>query len=161
WKEPSTDAERRDVVKTVLAKLAEDHSTNATVVQDAEATLKEATDFVRKHDLVRVPDEPCRVIEMPEYRRGVTIAYCDAAGPLEPNPQTFYAISPTPKDWPKTRVDSYYGEYNRSMLHNLTVHEAMPGHFLQLMHNNRFSSKLRAVFSHGAFVEGWAVYGEW
>ncbi|NUP06599.1 MAG: DUF885 domain-containing protein [Polyangiaceae bacterium] len=161
WKEPATDADRKAVVKTILTKLAEDRSTDATVVKDIETTLASATDFVRQHDLVRLPEEPCSIIEMPEYRRGVAVAYCDASGPLEPKPETFYAISPTPKGWPKKRVESYYREYNRSMLHDLTVHEAMPGHFLQLMHNNRFPSKLRAVFSHGAFVEGWAVYGEW
>ncbi len=161
WVEPKTDADRRAVVKRVLDKLAEDRSDDATVVKDAEKTLTEATKFVREKDLVRLPDEPCKIIEMPEYRRGVAIAYCDAAGALEAQPQTFYAISPTPKGWTKKRVESYYREYNHSMLYDLTVHEAMPGHFLQLMHNNKFESKLRAVFSHGAFVEGWAVYTEW
>ncbi|MBK8937000.1 MAG: DUF885 domain-containing protein [Polyangiaceae bacterium] len=159
--EPKSDEERRVLVQTVLAKLADDRSTDATIVKDATATLEAATAFVKERDLVRVPDEPCQIIEMPEYRRGVAIAYCDAAGPLEPKPETFYAISPTPQGWSPKRVESYYREYNRGMLHDLTVHEAMPGHFLQLMHNNRFPSKLRAVFSHGAFVEGWAVYAEW
>ena len=116
---------------------------------------------MKKHDLVRVPEEPCGVIEMPEYRRGVAVAYCDASGPLEQKPETVFAISPTPADWPKKRAESFYREYNRSMLADLTVHEAMPGHFLQLMHNNRFPSKLRAVLSSGPFVEGWAVYSEW
>lgn len=161
WREPKTDAEARAVIRTILAKLAEDRSTNATIVRDAEQTLTQATEFVKKHDLVRVPDEPCTIIEMPEYRRGVAIAYCDSSGPLEEKPQTFYAISPTPKDWTKQRAESFYREYNKSMLNDLTVHEAMPGHFLQAMHNNRFPSKLRAVFWHGAFVEGWAVYTEW
>jgi len=98
---------------------------------------------------------------MPEYRRGISVAYCDASGPLEKKQETFYAISPTPKAWSKKRALSFYREYNRSMLADLTVHEAMPGHFLQLMHNNAFRSPLRAVFSSGPFVEGWAVYSEW
>lgn len=161
WKEPKDDAEKKAAIKAVLGKLAEERSTNATIVKDAEATLAAATAFVKEKNLVRLPEEECRIIEMPEYRRGVAIAYCDSSGPLEEKPQTFYAISPTPKDWPKKRVDSFYREYNKSMLFDLTVHEAMPGHFLQAMHNNRFPSKLRAVFSHGAFVEGWAVYTEW
>src|SRR6185503_13588423 len=105
--------------------------------------------------------EPVGVIEMPEYKRGVAVAYCDSSGPLETSPQTFYAISPTPSDWPKQRVESFYREYNQAMLAELSIHEAMPGHYLQLMHNNRFPSKLRAVFASGPFVEGWAVYGEW
>ncbi|MFO0659764.1 MAG: DUF885 domain-containing protein [Polyangiaceae bacterium] len=160
---PALDSEsaRKSFVKKVLAKLAEESSTNATIVGDAEKWLADATKFVRERDLVEVPPEPCKVIEMPEYRRGVAIAYCDASGPLEQKQQTFYAISPTPSDWSAERSASFYREYNRSMLADLTVHEAMPGHFLQLMHNNRFKSKLRAVFSSGSFVEGWAVYSEW
>jgi len=153
--------ERKALVRKVLDKLAEDHPDNATILKEATTWLEQATKFVRDHDLVRVPDEPCRVIEMPEYRRGVSIAYCDASGPLEQKQETFYAIAPTPRDWSKKRAESFYREYNRGMLADLTVHEAMPGHFLQLMHNNRFPSKVRAVFASGAFVEGWAVYAEW
>ena len=153
--------ERKAVVRAVLDKLAEDRPDNATIRAEATEWLDRATKFTREKKLVTVPDEPCRVIEMPEYRRGVAVAYCDASGPLEAKQQTFYAIAPTPKDWPKKRVESFYREYSRSMLADLTIHEAMPGHFLQLMHNNRFPSKLRSVFASGAFVEGWAVYSEW
>lgn len=165
FKEPlpasGTPAEQKALIKKVLDKLADDHPDNATIVSESKRLLDEATRFVREHDLVRVPSEPCGVIEMPEYRRGVAVAYCDASGPLEKKQETFFAISPTPKDWPAKRVSSFYREYNRAMLADLTIHEAMPGHFLQLMHNNTFSSKIRAVFSSGPFVEGWAVYTEW
>lgn len=157
----ATPKDKKAFVKSVLDELAKDHPSNTTIVKEAEEGLKLATAFVQKNDLVRVPEEPCRVIEMPEYRRGVAVAYCDSSGPLEQKQETFYAISPTPKDWDKKRVESYYREYNRSMLHDLTIHEAMPGHFLQLMHNNQFKSTIRAVFQSGPFVEGWAVYTEW
>lgn len=153
--------EKKALIRAVLDKLAEDRPTNETILKDAKQLLADTTAFVKKNDLVRVPDEPCDVIEMPEYRRGVAIAYCDASGPLEPKPETFYAISPTPADWPKSRAESFYREYNKSMLAELTIHEAMPGHYLQLMHNNRFPSPIRAVLSSGPFVEGWAVYSEW
>jgi uncharacterized protein (DUF885 family) len=157
----ATPAEQKAFVKTVLDFLAQDRPNNATIVADAKQLLDKATGFVREHDLVRVPAEPVAVIEMPEYRRGVAVAYCDSSGPLEATPETFFAISPTPADWSRERAESFYREYNHAMLADLVVHEAMPGHYLQLMHNNRFSSKLRAVFSSGAFVEGWAVYSEW
>ncbi len=156
----STPAEKRALVRKVLARLADERSTNATIVADATRTLDEVTRFVREQDIVRVPDEPCTIIEMPEYRRGVAIAYCDSSGPLEKKQETFYAIAPTPRDWSAQRADSFYREYNQSMLADLTIHEAMPGHYLQAMHANRFKSDIRAVFSNGAFVEGWAVYGE-
>ena len=156
-----TPEQKRALIKKVLAAAAEDRPTNETILAEAKKLLADATDFVKKADLVRMPDEPCDVIEMPEYRRGLSIAYCDASGPLEKKGETFYAISPTPKDWSAARATSFYREYNRGMLAELTVHEAMPGHFLQLMHANRFSSDVRAVFSSGPFVEGWAVYAEW
>jgi uncharacterized protein (DUF885 family) len=156
-----TPAAKHALVKRVLDAVAKDRPTNATIVAEANKLLEETTTFVREHDLVRVPDEKCAVIEMPEYRRGVAVAYCESSGPFEAKPETYYAISPTPSDWSKARVDSFYKEYNRAMLVELTIHEAMPGHYLQAMHNNRFPSKLRALYGSGAFAEGWAVYGEW
>lgn len=156
-----TLAAKKALVKKVLDKVAADRPTNVTILAEAKKMLEEMTAFVRQHDLVRVPEEKCDVIEMPEYRRGVAVAYCESSGPFEAKPETYYAIAPTPKDWSKARVDSFYKEYNRAMLVDLTIHEAMPGHYLQAMHNNRFPSKLRALHSSGPFVEGWAVYAEW
>jgi uncharacterized protein (DUF885 family) len=149
------------LVHRVLDELAKDRSTNATIVADAKKLLDDATAFVRANNLVEVPAEPIRVIEMPEYRRGVAIAYCDSSGPFEKNAMTFFAISPTPADWPKPRAESFYREYNKAMLTDLTVHEAMPGHYLQLMLANRFKSDIRAAFGSGVFIEGWATYAEW
>jgi uncharacterized protein (DUF885 family) len=156
-----TPEQKKAFVKQVLDHVAKDRPTNKTILADAKTWLDKATAFVREQNIVRVPDEPVSVIEMPEYRRGFAVAYCDPSGPLEADPQTFYAIAPTPSDWPKPRVDSFYREYNASMLAELSIHEAMPGHYLQLMHNNRFKSKIRAMFGSGPFIEGWAVYGEW
>jgi uncharacterized protein (DUF885 family) len=156
-----TAEQQKAFVKRVLDHVAADRPTNQTILADARRWLDKATAFVRDQNLVRVPDEPVAVIEMPEYKRGIAVAYCDSSGALEATPQTFFAISPTPSDWPRPRAESFYREYNQAMLAELTIHEAMPGHYLQLMHNNQFASKLRAVFASGPFVEGWAVYAEW
>src|ERR1700730_7908276 len=94
-------ADKHKVTAMVLDKLAEQHPNDATVVDFAKKIVTEATDFVKQHDLVTVPSVPLDVIAMPEFKRGVAIAYCDASGPLEKNGKTFFAISPTPKDWPK------------------------------------------------------------
>jgi uncharacterized protein (DUF885 family) len=155
-------ADEKTVIKAVLDKLAETRPSNATIVDLAKEYLQKTTDFVRSSNLVTVPDEPVKVIVMPEYQRGVAVAYCDAPGPLEKNGATFYSISPTPADWTKDRVESFFREYNNFMLQNLTIHEAMPGHYLQLAHANRFKAPtmVRAIFSSGTFVEGWATYAE-
>jgi uncharacterized protein (DUF885 family) len=150
-------------VREALDLLAADRPDDTTIVGKAVAALAATTDFVRTQDLVTLVGDPCEIVEMPEFARGVAVAYCDAPGPLEPaTVPTFFAISPTPSDWSPERVESFYREYNDHMLHGLTVHEAMPGHHVQLSHARRFrgSSRVRAVCRSGSFVEGWAVYAE-
>ena len=157
-----TLADKHKVTGAVLGKLAEQHPNDATVINYAKKVTAEATDFVKQHDLVTVPDVPLDVVAMPEFKRGVAIAYCDAPGPLEKNGKTFFAVAPTPQDWSKERKESFYREYNNYMIRDLTVHEAMPGHFLQLAHANEFRAPtlVRAIFQSGPFIEGWAVYCE-
>src|SRR6266513_2358215 len=127
-------ADKHKVTAAVLDKLAEQHPDDATVVGYAQKIVAEATDFVKQHNLVTVPGVPLDVIAMPEFKRGVAIAYCDSPGPLEKNGKTFFAVAPTPKDWTKERKESFFREYNNYMIRDLTVHEAMPGHYLQLAH---------------------------
>jgi uncharacterized protein (DUF885 family) len=147
----------------VLARLGAAAPDEATILTFCADALAVQTAFVRDHDLVTLYDDPVEVIDMPEINRGIAVAYCDPPGPLEPVPgATLIAVSPTPKDWPAERVASFYREYNRHMVHNLMVHEAMPGHYLQLQHSRRFAgaTPLRAALWSGPFVEGWAVYAE-
>ncbi|MEK9135867.1 MAG: DUF885 domain-containing protein, partial [Bacteroidota bacterium] len=154
--------DKQGVIKAVLNKLADTHPTNATIVDLAKQYLQSTTDFVRSNNLMTVPDEPVKIIVMPEFQRGVAVAYCDAPGPLEKNGETFYSISPTPADWTRERVESFFREYNNYMLEDLTIHEAMPGHYLQLAHANKFKAPtmVRAIFGSGTFIEGWATYAE-
>jgi uncharacterized protein (DUF885 family) len=148
----------------VLDRLAADAPDNRIILALGRQALAQQTEFVAEHQLVTLFDDPVEVIEMPEIDRGVAVAYCDPPGPLEPAPMpTFVAVSPTPADWTRERVASFYREYNRHMVHNLMVHEAMPGHYLQLQHARRFTGSgtdIRAALRSGSFVEGWAVYAE-
>jgi uncharacterized protein (DUF885 family) len=97
---------------------------------------------------------------MPKFQQGNAVAYCDSPGPLDKGQDTFYAISPIPDEWTDAQATSFLREYNSYMIHDLSIHEAMPGHWLQIDHSNQDKSVLRAVLSSGPFVEGWAVYGE-
>ncbi len=155
-------ADRKKVVRMVLDKMADDHPTAENIIENARAKLKECEEFVRTHELVSLPDKPIEIIVMPEFERGFAVAYCSSPGPLEAKGQTFYAISPPPADWDENRVESYFREYNNYMLWDLTVHEAMPGHYLQAAHNNEFKAPtlVRAIYGSGTFAEGWATYCE-
>jgi uncharacterized protein (DUF885 family) len=156
-----------ETVRQALRQLSAQHPDDGSIVDLAKQAMAETTDFVREHELATLVDDPCVIQEMPEFARGVAVAYCDPPGPLETaDVPTFYCIAPTPADWPRERVESFYREYNDHMIRNLTVHEAMPGHFLQLAHARKFrrpageGTRVRALGFSGPFVEGWAVYAE-
>ena len=158
----ATLADKHKVTAAVLDKLAEQHPNDATVVDFAKKVVTEATAFVKQHDLVTVPNAPLDVIAMPEFKRGVAIAYCDAPGPLEKNGKTFFAVAPTPKGLVKRTKGIVLSRIQQLQIRDLTVHEAMPGHYLQLAHANEFRAPtlVRAIFRSGTFIEGWAVYTE-
>jgi uncharacterized protein (DUF885 family) len=155
-------ADKKKLTAVVLNKLSEQHPDDNTIVGYAQKVVSEATEFVKTKNLVAVPETPLEVIVMPEFKRGQAIAYCDAPGALEKNGKTFFAVAPTPKDWNQQRKESFFREYNNYMVRDLTVHEAMPGHYLQLSHANEFHAPtlVRAIFQSGTFIEGWAVYCE-
>ena len=160
---------RPDQVREVLDRLAADAPVDdATILPLCREALDLVTGRVRRLDLVTVPDDPVQIVLMPPSRRGVAVAYCDPPGPLEPAgpdgrpPPTLLAVAPTPPGWPPARVASFYREYNGHMVRDLSVHEGVPGHVLQLAHGGRFRgpTRVRTAFRSGTFVEGWAVYAE-
>lgn len=158
--ETPTADEQQKAIEAALELAYAERPARDQVVPDAEAALAQATEFVRKHDLVTLPDAPVEIIEMPEFQRGVAVAYCDSPGPLDKHLKTFYAVSPIPEDWDQTQVDSFLREYNSRMIHLLSIHEGTPGHYLEGWHSAKFPSTLRAVLRSGMFAEGWAVYTE-
>ncbi len=128
--------------------------------QRARETLAEATAFVAAKGFIRMPDGPVKIITMPKFQQGFAVAYNDPPGPFEKGGQNFYAVSPIPKEWSDEQATSFLSEYNDYMIHDLSIHEAMPGHYVQLDHSNRTDNALRAYLYSGPFVEGWAVYSE-
>jgi len=154
------DDQRQAAIEAALEVSYADRPGRDDVVDFAKHTLEVATDFVRAKDLVTVPDEPVKIILMPEFQRGFSVAYADSPGPLDKGLDTYYAISPIPDDWDDAKVESFLREYNNYMIHVLTIHEAMPGHYLEGVHSADHPSTLRAVFRSGPFAEGWAVYTE-
>ena len=155
-----TPEQQQKAIEAALELAYAERPARDKVVPDAEAALAHATEFVRTKDLVTLPDAPVEIIEMPEFQRGVAVAYCDSPGPLDKNLKTFYAVSPIPEDWDQAQVDSFLREYNSRMIHLLSIHEGTPGHYLEGWHSAKFPSTLRAVLRSGMFAEGWAVYTE-
>ena len=155
-----TAAQQQKAIEAALELAYAQHPARSEVVDAAKQALTQATAFVREKDLVTVPNDPVKVILMPEFQRGVAVAYCDSPGPLDKGLDTYFAISPIPDDWTAQQADSFLREYNSRMIQLLTIHEAMPGHYLEGAHSAQFPSTLRAVLRSGLFAEGWAVYTE-
>jgi len=153
-------AYKQAIIRACLELAYLDIPESDKIVDTAKYSLELATAFVREKNLVTLPPDPVEIIVMPAFKRGVSLAYCDSPGPLEVGLKTFYAVAPLPEDWTEEQVQSFLREYNVRSIHDLTMHEAVPGHFLQLAHSNRYPGKLRVVLSSGVFIEGWAIYSE-
>ena len=151
-------------VEQALADIAKKHATPDTYLPQARETLAQATAFVKEKDLLTLPARSnLQVIETPEFMRGIYgVGGFNAAPPLEPQLGAFYWITPIPKGWPAARVESKLREYNNYGLQQLTIHEAMPGHYVQLEYANDVQPVprrlLRTIFANTPYVEGWAVY---
>jgi uncharacterized protein (DUF885 family) len=158
---PDDDEGRHATIAQVLGAVAQEHGKPENLTHDARATVARIQGFIRQRDLLRLPEpDRCRVIEMPEFQRGNSTAYLNSAPPLDPHAASMFAVSPPPKDWDAKRVGSFLEEYNSHMLQILTIHEAYPGHYVQLEYANRNPSLIRRVLGSGVYIEGWAVYTE-
>ena len=152
---------RRVTMQRVIEAIGLDHSQPDELARDAIATVSDLKQFIAERDILRLPEpDRCRIIEMPEFQRGNSVAFLEAAPPLDTSASSIYAISPPPQDWDAARAKSFLGEYNRQMLRILTIHEAYPGHYVQLEYANRHPSMIRRILGSGVYAEGWANYCE-
>ncbi len=158
---PDDEIGRRDTTVRVLQAVGHEHGKPEDLTSDARATVVRIKDFIRDRKILALPDpDRCNIIEMPEFQRGNSTAFLNPAPPLDTSARSVYAVSPPPKDWTEQQVNSLLEEYNRHMLQILTIHEAYPGHYVQLEYSNRNPSLIRRVMGSGPYIEGWAVYTE-
>ncbi len=154
----SAEAADRETISAVLDAISREHPTADGLVAAAREELAGIESFVRDRDLVGLAEAPLAIQWTPLFMRSFAGAMLDSPGPLDRGLRSFYYLTPPSDGWTPEQVDSYMREQNDRMLRLITIHEAVPGHYLQLAHANRCPSVVRAVFSSGVFVEGWAVY---
>jgi uncharacterized protein (DUF885 family) len=154
------EAYKQTIIRAALEQAYQQLPPRDGIVAVAKEQLQQATEFVVEHNIVTMPDDPVEIIIMPEFQRGVSVAYLDPPGPLDVGQKAFYAVAPLPADWTEEQVNSFLREYNILSIQDLTIHEGVPGHYLQIALSNRYPSALRSVLWSGPMVEGWAVYAE-
>jgi uncharacterized protein (DUF885 family) len=154
--------DRLQLIAAVVDRVSEQHSRPEAFVDDVRRQIPELERFVREKDLLdQDPDKPLIVRETPPFNptRGVAIASIDPPGPFNPGAPTYYNVNPM-SDFSPERQKSFLREYNHWMVQILNIHEAVPGHYTQLLHSNRSPSLVKSLFGSGPMVEGWAVYAQ-
>jgi uncharacterized protein (DUF885 family) len=155
--QPMPDDDNR-TVRAVLDAIAADHPQADEMLDWCRAENERIEAFIRERDLIGLADEPLQIVWTPQFLRAFGGAMLIPPGPLDRGLDSFFAITPMPDNWDEERRESYMRENNARQLRLLTIHEAVPGHYLQLAYSNRADSPVRAIFGSGVFAEGWAVY---
>lgn len=159
---PGTDYPEDELagVKQMIDHLSARHIDRADFVEEVRRQMPIINQFIVDNDLITMdPTRPLVVRETPEYQRGIAGASVNAPGPYDATANTYYNVTPLDHYTPE-QAESYLREYNHWMLQILNIHEALPGHYTQLVHANKSPSLVKSLFGNGAMVEGWAVYSE-
>jgi uncharacterized protein (DUF885 family) len=146
------------LVKRVLDAIAERHQQPDGLISYCEAEIERIQAFCREHDIITLPHEPLVITWTPLYLRAAARAFLDSPGPLDRGQKSHFWITPPDESEGPEAVASYLREENDAALRILSIHEGIPGHYLQLAASNRCPSLARTVFTDGMFAEGWAVY---
>jgi len=158
----SDDARLNEIVRAVLDKIAEQHATPDTLLDQARADVAENEAFLRSTGLIALPDpDTIRVRQTPPIQGGTAAASMETSGPFDPPTEpSYFNVDPIPIDWNTARVASYFRENDDAGMHMLSIHEAVPGHYVQLRANNLNPSLVRRIFGNVSFIEGWACFTE-
>ena len=150
------------LITAVVNQLTLKHAPRDGFVDAVKRQIPTLVAFVNEHKLLtQDPTKPLVVRETPLYMRGSGAgASISAPGPYDKGANTYYNVEPLPVEWTPAQAESYLREYNDYTLQILNIHEAIPGHYTQLVYANRSPSLVKSIFGNGAMVEGWAVYTE-
>lgn len=147
-------------IRIMIDTLSVNHSRPESFQQDIEKQLPELTNFVTSHNLLYIdPTKPLVVRREPGYLTGIAGASISAPGPYDTTGNTYYNVGSL-LGWPRDKAESYLREYNNYTLQILNIHEAIPGHYTQLVYANKSPSLIKSIFANDAMIEGWAVYAE-
>ena len=149
-----------EITKQVIAKISERHTTPDSFQVAIENQFPQLLDFIKKKELIYIdPSKPLVVRKEPAYMQGIAGVSISAPGPYDKNGNTYYNVG-TMAGYTKEAAESYLREYNYYILQILNIHEAIPGHYTQLVYSNQSPSLIKSLFGNNAMIEGWAVYTE-
>ena len=149
------------LIRKMIDKLSLVHVNRDSFLESIQAQIPALIKFIKEKDLIYIdPSKPLVVRKTPAYMEGGGAgASISAPGPYDKGGNTYYNVSPLTSYSPE-QAESYLREYNQYILQILNIHEAIPGHYTQLVYSNNSPSIIKSIMGNGAMVEGWAVYTE-
>ncbi len=151
---------REEAIMKMIDTLSYVHTHRDSFITTIRSQIPELVEFINEKDLLTLdPEKPLTVRATPEYMRGVAGASISAPGPYDANAETYYNVTPL-DHYSEEEAESYLREYNQYLLQILNIHEAIPGHYTQLVYSNKSPSLIKSILGNGAMIEGWAVYTE-
>jgi uncharacterized protein (DUF885 family) len=152
--------DKKELIKKVLDTICTQHVDKDKFQAAVEKQLPELVSFINKKNLLYIdPKKPLVVRQTPEYMEGFSVASINAPGPYDKEANTYYNVGSLKKFSPE-KAESFLREYNKYTMQIINIHEAIPGHYTQLVYSNQSPSLIKSIFGNGAMVEGWAVYTE-
>ncbi len=153
-------ADKLELIQQVIDKISLQHTTPEKFQSEIEKQIPELAAYVKAKDLLYIdPSKPLVVRKEPAYMAGVAGASISSPGPYDKNANTYYNVG-SMSGWTPENAESYLREYNNYILQILNIHEAIPGHYAQLVYSNQSPSIIKSILGNGAMIEGWAVYAE-
>jgi uncharacterized protein (DUF885 family) len=152
------------VISEVLDRISQEHADRDRLIESVKSDVGDIQQFIRQKRIVALSDRSnLKIIPTPRFMRGVySVAGFHAAPPLEPSAEAQFWVTPIEAGVPAAEAESRLREYNRWALQWLTIHEALPGHYIQFEHANNVQPPtrrvLRSLFGNGPYAEGWAEY---
>ncbi len=160
-----TEERENKIIAAVLNKISDEHPQPDQLMEVIKADVVKIRQFIIEKKIVSLGTRNnLKVIPTPEFERGIySVAGFHGAPPLEPNAEAQYWVTPIDPKMPAAKIESKLREYNNYALQWLTIHEALPGHYVQFEHANDVEPPtrrvLRNLFGNGPYIEGWAEYG--
>jgi uncharacterized protein (DUF885 family) len=155
-----TPTDSLTVIRLMIDKLSVNHTHRDSFQSEIEKQIPKLIEFIKQKDLIYIdPSKPLVVRKEPAYMQGVAGASISSPGPYDKNGNTYYNVG-TLANYSAAEAESYLKEYNDYILQILNIHEAIPGHYTQLVYSNNSQSLIKSLFGNGAMIEGWAVYTE-
>ena len=145
----------------VVARLKGNHPTVDGLLDAYRLEVARARTFLHQKDAVEFPPgDDLEVIDTPPFMRSTVTAAYDQPPPFDASTKGFFFVTPVDKTLSKAKQEEMLRENDHGDLVDTAVHEAYPGHHLQLSFARRNPSLVRKALDHAIFSEGWALYSE-